>query len=240
VKPKLIKINNWLNNGHWAMKKNNKYNGKRIIQVSLQSSMGLLLSGLACVSSANGFNNPFDAENRPPQFYGGASIGYSKHEDTCDQAFFNSNNCDDSNGTWKVYGGARVNPMMGIEGGYRSLGETSLDGISTGGDSVALSKELSGYDVSAVGFLPVSPVLESFAKAGIFHWEQDQVETTNGQSKVQNRSGNSLLVGAGAQFSLQQNMKLRAEWEHIFNAGDETASSTDVDMYSVGVSFSSF
>lgn len=222
------------------MKKNNKYNRKRIIQVSLQSSMWLLLSGLSSISWATGFNNPFDAENRPPQFYGGASIGYGKHEDTCDQAFFNSNNCDDSNGAWKVYGGARVNPMMGIEGGYRNLGETSLDGISTGGDSVALSKTLNGYDVSAVGFLPVSPVLESFAKAGIFHWEQDQVETTNGQSKIQNRSGNSLLVGAGAQFSLQQNMKLRAEWEHIVNAGDETASSTDIDLYSVGVSFSSF
>lgn len=204
--------------------------------VSILSSQVVMANGF---SNFFGGGNPMDSENQPPKFYGGLSLGYGNHSDTCDQAFFESSHCESSGMTWKAFAGVKVNPMMGIEGGYRNLAETQLNGTSTAGDDISLDKKLSGFDLSAVGFMPVSPEMEAFGKAGLVRWNQEEVQITNGATKYIETSGNSLLIGAGAQYILNQNMRLRGEWEHIFDAGDETSSSTDVDNYSLGFSFSS-
>jgi len=218
---------------------------KKIILVLtfMGSFLGGSFSG-SQVALANGFNlfgggNTMDAENQPPKFYGGLSLGLGKHPDTCDQAFFDSRNCENSSMAWKTFAGVKVNPMLGIEGGYRNAGETKLNGVSTGGDDVSLDKKLTGFDISAVGFMPLSPEMEAFGKAGIFHWNQEEVTLTNGETRYEENSGNSLMIGAGAQYILNQNMRLRGEWEHMFDTGDETSSSTDVDQLSLGFSFSS-
>lgn len=201
----------------------------------------LIFSALSTTAIAETiFNNPFDDENRPPKFYGGGALGFGKHGDTCDQAFFTSSTCENTGMQWKVYGGIRVNPMLGIEAGYRGMGETSLEGTTSGNDNVALNKELSGFDISALGYIPISPELEVFGKAGLLHWTQDEQEITNGTTKSTNTTGNSLLLGAGSEYAINPNMKVRAEWEHVFNAGDDTPSSTDVDVFSIGANFSSF
>jgi hypothetical protein len=46
------------------------------------------------------------------------------------------------------------------------------------------------------------------------------------------------LIGGGAQFQLNNNLRVRGEWEHMFNIGSDSAYETDADLYSLGLSYS--
>jgi opacity protein-like surface antigen len=46
------------------------------------------------------------------------------------------------------------------------------------------------------------------------------------------------MLGAGAQYQLNQNLYMRGEWEHSLNIGADSAYETDADTYSVGVMYS--
>ena len=184
--------------------------------------------------------NPFDEDGQPAKFYVGTSFGFGNHGDTCKESFINNAGCNDKGFAWKAYGGARLNPMFGIEGGYRNLGDTKLSGSDGSGNSISLEKEVAGFDIEGVGFFPVSSEIEVFGKAGLMHWQQDTVKTETIKNTNSTDSGTSLLLGGGAQYQMNENTKLRAEWERVFGVGGSTTSETDVDMISAGITFSAF
>lgn len=184
--------------------------------------------------------NPFDEDGQPAKFYVGASFGFGKHGNTCKESFINNPGCEDKGFAWKAYGGAKLNPMFGIEGGYRNLGDTKLSGSDSSGNSISLEKQVAGVDIEGVGFFPVSNEIELFGKAGLMHWQQDTVNTGKAKTSSSKDSGTSLLLGGGGQYQINENTKLRAEWERVFGVGSSTASETDVDMISAGITFSAF
>lgn len=219
--------------------------GLRIIKMKKLSLVSL--STLLLSTSFNAYSmgitevsNPFDDDGQPAKFYVGAGLGFGKHNDTCKESFINSIDCDDAGFAWKAYGGARLSPMFGIEGGYRNLGDAKLTGTDGSGNSVSLEKEIAGFDVEAVGFFPVSNEIEVFGKAGLMHWEQDVVKSETVKTTTSKDSGTSLLLGAGAQYKMNENTSLRAEWERVFGVGGSTTSETDVDMLTAGITFSAF
>ncbi|OQX12386.1 MAG: hypothetical protein BWK73_15145 [Thiothrix lacustris] len=171
-----------------------------------------------------------------PKLYVGGSVGSAKQSDTCNDPFF-SGECDNEAVAWKAFGGARINPMLGAEIGYYDLGDSNMNG-TTGGSTAKLSNSTTGSVVAGVGYVPISPQLEAFGKAGAMAWESKTQKTSGSQSEATENSGTSILVGGGAQFQLNSNLHLRGEWEHLLNIGADSTYETDADLYSLGVSYS--
>ena len=172
------------------------------------------------------------------KMYAGASAGYAMQGSACNVPFF-TGECDDGSMSWKVFGGARINPMFGAELAYTQLGSAEKNG-SIGAQKLKVTNEVSGYQLSGVGYLPINsiPNLELMGKGGAMFWERATSESLDNRSSQSKDKGISPLVGVGAQYQLNQNLHLRGEWEHIFNTGADSSHETDADNYTVGFMYS--
>jgi len=202
--------------------------------------LSTLLSTTALNAQAEGITNPFSENGEAVKYYLGAGIGAGKQSGTCEENFINDPSCDDSGVSYKLYGGARLNPMFGIEGGYRSFNDTKISGTDGSGNATSLEKSISGYDVEAVRFFPVTQEIELFGKAGLMKWNQDTVKNETIGTTENSEDSVSLLLGGGAEYKMNDNIKLRGEWERVFNTGGTNSSETDIDMITAGVTFSAF
>ncbi len=170
------------------------------------------------------------------KLYAGGSIGAGIQGDICNNPFFNGS-CDDKDVAWKVFGGARFDPMWGAEVAYNKLGSSTATG-TTSGSSAGLDNALNGISVAGIGYLPVTDNIEAFGKAGAIFWERETTQADNGKSSTSKADGSSPLLGGGAQYQLNDNLHLRAEWEHMFNIGSDSDYETDADLYSLGLMYS--
>ena len=93
----------------------------------------------------------------------------------------------------------------------------------------------SAFTTAAVAGYSVNQELELFGKAGVARWKSDQT-LASGNTKD---SGVDLLVGAGASYDLGNNIGVRAEWERYKDVGAPNVKQGDIDLLSVGVTFSS-
>lgn len=189
---------------------------------------------------AEGITNPFSNNGGAVKYYAGAGIGASKQGDTCEENFINDASCKDSGIAYKLYGGVRLNPMFGIEGGYRSFNDTEISGKDGSGNPTSLDKSISGFDVEAVGFFPVTQDIELFGKAGLMKWSQDTEKKETIQTVKKEESGVGLILGGGAHYQMNDNIAFRGEWERVFSTGGENSSKTNIDMVTAGITFSAF
>ena len=176
--------------------------------------------------------------NNGLKMYAGASAGYAMQGNACNLPFFEGS-CEEGAMSWKVFGGARLNPMFGAELAYAQLGTAEKKGVIAT-QTAQVSNELAGYQLSGVAYLPINvvPHLELMGKGGAMFWERTTQETLNTTSKHSTDQGISPLVGLGAQYQLNPNLHLRGEWEHVFNAGSGSDHETDADNYSLGFMYS--
>lgn len=191
---------------------------------------------LVCTVSAN--SNVFAAGNGPfkpispvtdnsgkAENYLGGSIGQSSADGFCKSL----QNCETGDKSWKLFAGIRLNDNIVLEGGYVNFGNQT--GQNSGND---ISQKASAFTTAAVAGFPMNEQIELFGKAGIARWSQEYMEA----GVKSDSSGTDVLVGAGANYDLGENMGIRAEWERFKDVGNAT-NKGDVDLLSVGVTFSS-
>lgn len=132
-----------------------------------------------------------------PNFYLGAGLGVANSKDDVRFQDLGDVSVDDDSTAYKLFGGYRLTNNLAVEGGYRNFGEA---------DAGPFSLETDGFDVSALGLLPVGPV-ELFAKGGIIFWD------TNGSGAVRDASGEDLMYGIGGQVHIASLFfRLESEW----------------------------
>lgn len=170
--------------------------------------------------------------------YAGVSAGYAMQSDACNMPFFEGS-CEDGSAGWKIFGGARFNPMFGTELAYTKLGTAEKKG-KVGTENVYVKNEVAGYQLSGVAYLPINvvPNLELIGKGGAMFWERDTKESLDNAGDQTADKGISPLVGIGAQYQLNQNLHVRGEWEHVFNTGSGSEHETDANNYTVGFMYS--
>lgn len=183
------------------------------------------------IESDVGFNNGL-------KLYTGASLIYSTQDSSCKAPFFEGS-CDDGSVNGKIFAGARFNPMFGAELAYTSQSESEMDGM-VGSQKVSSTNKISGYQVTGTGYLPLQSIanLELTGKAGVMFWERETHTSADGVKKSSTDDGVTPMFGLGAQYQLNKNVYLRTEWEHIINTGYDSDYETDMDNYSVGLSYS--
>ncbi len=133
-------------------------------------------------------------------FYAGASAGSATIEDKSEGLEFKGNDF-----AWKIFGGYMFSDVFGIEAGWADMGSPS--------DSILGAKtkiEANGFDLFAVGVLPVNDSFDIFGKAGMINWNAKGY--VDG-AKVMDDDGNDLALGVGGRLKLNDTMRARAEFE---------------------------
>ena len=179
-------------------------------------------------------------------FYVGGSVGHTSI-DTLSEGQVNANlaaggitatsNVDDTDMGWKLFGGYNFNQYFGLELGYVDLGEASLDITATApaAATASVSAEADGFQFTGIARYPLMNNFDVFGKVGGFVWDvEGGGSVTSGATTVvvsAEDDGSSIMFGFGAEYELQNNIGIRAEWERF------EVSSDDVDMFSIGVEY---
>jgi hypothetical protein len=165
----------------------------------------------------------------------------------------NVSSIDKDNPGYGFVAGYRLNTHLAVEGGYMDLGKFRYQVRSQGGfinadDPTTLdpgvlflsaNSNTAGFALSALGILPLNYRWELYARAGVlFASNEITLFLTDGNVSVPdtgNGSSTDLLAGAGAGFTFAEIYTLRAEYQRVFDAGDDTVGEGDQDLATVGV-----
>jgi len=134
---------------------------------------------------------------------------------------------DASDTGYKVYGGFTFIKFFALEASYLDLGSAE-DEISAGTDATIDS---TGWDVYAVGILPIGKHFEIFGKAGVIVWDAEATYSgaINGSS---DESGSDPAYGAGFAFVFGGHFAVRAEYERF-----DISDIDKLELMSIGAEF---
>ena len=190
--------------------------------ISVYISIPLLLTTLTFV------NVTYAAEP-----YAGISLGQSKVGDFCDDfSGIPGVSCEDTDTSFKVFGGVKVNHSFAFEASYVDLGQLiATDNI------VAFTAEATGLNFSVVGLIPVSDSVDIFGKAGIMFWDL-KLALSGAFNDSISEDGEDFTFGFGANFDVNETFAIRAEFEKFKDIGKEsTTGESSATLISLGAVF---
>jgi OOP family OmpA-OmpF porin len=155
-------------------------------------------------------------------FYLGGALGQSKFKEWCDPVF---SSCEDTDTSWKLFGGYRFNRYVAAEATYVDWGEVTAS-IASGAQALARQHS---YGLAAVGTLPLGERFELFGKAGFVMTQQETESRNVPNARTVDREERELHYGLGARFLFTKNLALRGEWENT--------DKLKVEMLSIGVEY---
>lgn len=152
-----------------------------------------------------------------------------------------SSSLDKKDTAYKLQVGYQFNPYLAVEGGYVDLGKMKYAASFTGGNANA-SIEAKGWNVAAVGILPLNESFSLFAKAGVIDAKVKLKVSASGPGGTASATGDSTdwkgTWGLGATYNFNKQLGLRVEYEKFDNLGNEDKTGKgDVDLISAGVVF---
>lgn len=107
----------------------------------------------------------------------------------------------------KILGGYRFNRFLSVQGDYYDFGESSraINLLNARSDA-------KGFAPSIVGTLPLGPVVELFARAGILFYD---LEVDLDSSRVVDETDDDPVYAAGIGFTVGERFNIKAEYEVI-------------------------
>lgn len=140
---------------------------------------------------------------------------------------------------YKVQLGYQFNPNWAVEGGYVDLGKTTYSATYTGG-AATVSAKATGWNVAAVGMLPIDNAFALFGKLGVIYGKVEVNASATGPGGAASASDSAAKwkpnYGIGATYNFNKNMAVRAEYEQFNKLGDSsTIGTSNVDLFSVGI-----
>jgi hypothetical protein len=110
---------------------------------------------------------------------------------------------------WKAFGGMTFFKFVGVEASYRDLGSHSG---TSGYNSV--KADLTAYDLSVRGILPVGKNIQLFAKAGYADiTSKGSFDNLEGVPTIFDESSWQFMYGVGVDWTFFMGLGVRAEWE---------------------------
>jgi len=136
---------------------------------------------------------------------------------------------DNTSGTWSLGGGFMFNRFLGIEAGYRAIGDAQIEPLGA----------LPGTKSDARG-LYVGPLFETFidrfrlnARVGMFAWKSDITVSVAGASSETKDDGFDPYVGLGVSYAMTERAFFGLSWTR-FRVLDEL----DTDAWEVRLKYS--
>ena len=159
---------------------------------------------------------------------------------------------DDTDTGYKIQAGYKFNENFAVEGGYMDLGRASYSGDAEpnallGVDSFHLGADVKayGFNVDAVGTLPLGAGFSVFGKAGLIITQTEVSAAANAsgvggsasEDEDDSETGVSPSLGVGVAFDLNETLSVRLEYQRIFamkTAADDF-DDIDADLASLGL-----
>ncbi|PWQ94912.1 outer membrane beta-barrel protein [Leucothrix pacifica] len=190
---------------------------KTITKIGLASALFPLLTALPAHAGLFDNSGSEGGDFFEDVFFGGA-FGQSELDGFCGTA----GDCNNEDTSWKVYGGYKINDMLDAEVSYTSIGD-----INRTTDAGTETSEISALAINAVGTYDVNDSVQALGKIGAASWSADNSDN--------DEDGISLTYGFGAKVRMNENMKIRAEWENISDVKTAGDRESDVTTMSLGI-----
>lgn len=147
---------------------------------------------------------------------------------------------DNRDNGFKIYGGYKFNKNFALEAGYFNLGKFGFTSTTFPTGSLAGQIKLQGFNIDAVGILPIAEKFSVFARIGAQYAQAKDSFAGTGAVVPTNPSPSkselNYKAGLGAQYDFTESVGLRGEWER-YRINDAVGSRGDINMYSVGLVF---
>jgi OOP family OmpA-OmpF porin len=157
-------------------------------------------------------------------FYAGAAIGASSYKiDNGGLASicFATGSKDDSDWALNLTAGYKLTRNWAIELGCVNLGSFSASG-AFGGVPATISADVTGWNVSAVGTLPLNEMFSVYGKLGYFRSEADASATVAGALARGTSRQNDITAGIGGRYQMTRNVSLLIE-ANYYGLGDNNS-----------------
>ena len=185
------------------------------------------------------------------QWYVGGSIGKSdikfnnaaQSDQFLDLGFTNPTTVSSTKDTgYRLFGGYQLHKYIAVEGAYVDLGRFGFRTDVTPRGSLTGSTRIDGFELSALGTLPIGDRFGLFARVGAVA-AQTKTSYTGGGSietliggDTQKKRSTELVYGAGAMFNINKNLSVRGEWSRYDKLGNVlTGGRTNANLYSLGI-----
>ena len=109
---------------------------------------------------------------------------------------------DDTESTWRLFGGYRVNRNAAVELGYADLSEATIGGNTANADA---------WELSGLGMVPLGERFSAYGRLGFY-----RAEARGGGISETNID---LTFGLGAQYEVNRNVGVRLEWQRYADLG---------------------
>lgn len=169
------------------------------------------------------------ATHASAQFFLGGSIGQSDVDDEITTGLIDSGTVDGKDTAWKIFGGYMFNRHFGIEAAYINAGEVSYSGTFSGFPVTGGKVELTAFNVSVLGNLPINEQFSVFGKVGLFSWEAEASDITGGFPFSGSDDGTDVSFGVGVGYNFTPNFGVRAEYE-LFQTDNADASLISIGL----------
>ncbi|MDR2878141.1 MAG: porin family protein [Chromatiales bacterium] len=195
--------------------------------------VGALAAGMAPIGAL------YAIEPGPYLGFGIGATSYDLGVSDYDDGNVTRGSVDTSGTGYKLYGGYRFTPNIGLEAYYANLGNTTFNGVANGttkkhwnfGD-ISSKSSVDGFGAAMVGTFPVNRDFNVHGKFGLYSWDFDSRETDSGGSFRDSDSGTGLMYGLGVSYQFNFQTALQLEWERYTDVP-----SFDVNFFSLGLSF---
>jgi OOP family OmpA-OmpF porin len=166
------------------------------------------------------------------KFYAGGGLGTSNFKADCSGSI----SCSNPKLNFKLLAGYQFMPNFALEGGYMHLGR-----IKIRGDGFNASERLSSFTLSGLGIVPLSKEAQLFGKLGAHFSHMKSKASYQGPEGSFSESDKfrktGLLLGAGLQYDLTQNLTGRIEFERL-NFGGGSSSKTNLNTFTASMMYS--
>lgn len=201
-------------------------------------------------------------------FYVGAGVGQARFDDGLpeqirsaytnypDYSFVSGRMTDDTDESWKIFGGYRFLPWLGMEFAWVDLGEVGSNYVlhsqvpATNADANIFGHYgISGPSASLFGELDFNDRISGILRVGLFNAQLDYEETGTGADGLPHRFSNDsdntkLTYGLGLNVRVNDNWDVRLDWDRYTDVGRRFALTDDgngrfdhIDLVSMNLAY---
>lgn len=178
-------------------------------------------------------------------WYAGLDLGYSRLGTAAsdidgalaNQGVAGSTSIDQSDKSYGVSGGYRINRNFAAEMAWESLGNYSYNS-PTPNDTINGKLRASSVSLSALGIYPFTRNWAAYGKLGLARTSTDLTAgSTTGASTVANASGTNIgwLLGGGLTYEFDSGYYTKLGWDRYEHVGDASTGKGSIDLYQIGV-----
>ncbi len=132
--------------------------------------------------------------------------------------------------------GYQLDKNVAFEGGY--VGSNNETYTASGGNlagPLSASADISGWDVKAVGILPVANQFSLLGKIGVADIKESATVVGPGGAASLSGSKTDITYGAGAKYDITQSVAVRLDWDRYSVGSSSDYSHSDV--WTIGVAY---